>query len=132
MDSKTKGKLINALRRVSWHYAPKNERKKRQKRDKALFECELCHTYVYEGKSVKHFTDLKTKYPNKTIIQSKIQCDHIKPVVPIIKNWEWDWDTYIDNMFCDIDGYQAICVGCHSHKSKSENEERKKLRHLTK
>lgn len=132
MDVKTKGKVINALRRVSWHYAPRNERKKRQKRDKALFECELCSKYCYEGKSQKGFTELKNKYPNKLVEMEKVQADHVSPVIPIVKGWEWSWDTFMNNLFCDIDGYQILCSQCHSIKSKTENEQRKKLRHLTK
>lgn len=132
MDKLTKGRIISALRRVSWQYAPRNERKKRQKRDKALYECEKCSKLLYEGKSQKTYKEYLEKYPNRLVEMDKPQCDHIQCVVPIIKNWEWSWDQFIANLFCGIEGYQILCTQCHKSKSDQENQQRKELRKLDK
>lgn len=49
-----------------------------------------------------------------------IHADHIEPVVDPTKGFE-DWQVYIDRMFVEVDGYQALCQKCHSEKT---NEER--------
>jgi len=133
IDQKTKGKIINALRMISWFYPPGTERKRRQKRDKALFECESCHKYCYEGKSKKTFALYVKKYPDKLVEMDQCQKDHLLPFIPIKQGWTWSWDEIINNLFCDIEGYRILCKSqCHRIKTERENEERKRLRNLTK
>jgi hypothetical protein len=128
LDTKTKGKVISALRQASRYHAPGEERKKRQKRDKALIECEGCLKLCYEGKSKKTLEKYKTKYPNRTVVMEGCQKDHRNPFIPIEKGWVWSWDQVIDNLFCDIDGYNIYCETCHSTKTKNEQELRRELR----
>ena len=53
-----------------------------------------------------------------------MRADHIDPIVPVTG---FDsWDALINRLFCEIDGFQAICVDCHAVKTKAENAERKK------
>lgn len=55
--------------------------------------------------------------------QSFMQADHIHPVVPVTG---FDsWDGVIGRLYCEIDGYRAICRTCHKAKSISENQQRK-------
>lgn len=128
VDTKTKGKIINTLRRLTYTYGPRNECKKRTKRDKALFECELCFKYCYDGKSKKTYEAYKLKYPSKNVQMEKCQADHKLPVIPIQKNWQWSWDDFINNLFCSIDNLQNICTVCHNKKSAEEAQRRKALR----
>jgi hypothetical protein len=133
VDAKTKGKIINALRRISWFYPAGVERKKLQKRDKALFECEGCGKFCYEGKSKKTLAEYIKKYPNKLVEMDQCQKDHLNPFIPIQKGWVWSWDDIINNLFCGIEGYKILCkTGCHAAKTKLEQEQRKELRKLDK
>ena len=53
-----------------------------------------------------------------------MRADHIDPIVPVT-GFD-NWDALIGRLFCEIGGFQAICVECHSIKTKAENAERKK------
>ncbi len=130
MTPKWKGKIINALRRLSYSYPPRNEAKTRQKVAPATFECEHCQTWVYEGSKTLDKLDLT---PPKLLIKGKVAIDHKSPVIPLksFKRPPWDWDEYILRMFCDDSGFQILCKSCHDKKTKQENEERRKKR-LTK
>lgn len=50
--------------------------------------------------------------------------DHIEPVVDTMQGFV-DWNTYIERMFCEADGLQPLCKGCHDVKTKREKQERK-------
>ena len=43
--------------------------------------------------------------------QNQIQADHINPIVPV--TGFTTWDEVITNLFCELDGLQALCKGCH-------------------
>jgi len=51
-----------------------------------------------------------------------VNADHIKPCVDPQVGWV-DWNTFVENLFCDKDNLQILCSECHTKKS---NEERKK------
>ena len=53
-----------------------------------------------------------------------MRADHIDPIVPVT-GFD-NWDALIARLFCEISGFQAICVECHAVKTKAENAERKK------
>ena len=74
------------------------------------------------GRVGKHFQCASCKgiFPTK-----EVQVDHIQPVVDPVKGFE-DWNTYIERLFCDREGFQVLCVECHSEKTAQEREERKK------
>ena len=47
-----------------------------------------------------------------------VQVDHILPVVP--NSGFTSWDSYIENMFCEKENFQVLCVDCHKIKTKEE------------
>lgn len=47
--------------------------------------------------------------------------DHIDPVVNP-KDGFIDWNTYINRMFLEKDGYQVLCWACHGVKTRDERE----------
>ncbi len=57
---------------------------------------------------------------------SDIQIDHIAPVIP--PSGFISWDSVIERMFCELDGYQALCSDCHDAKTKGEMMARKECR----
>ena len=114
--------IMSGLRDKSSRWAPKTMAKKRAREGKLINpktgrenianRCNMCHGRFLE---------------KETIV------DHIKPVVPVKKMGDsgtnflgYDWNVIIRRLFCEADGLQVICKGCHDIKSKKENEERRK------
>lgn len=54
-------------------------------------------------------------------MQKEMKADHISPVVDP-KIGFVDWNTFINRLFVEIDGFQALCKSCHDKKT---NEEKK-------
>lgn len=54
----------------------------------------------------------------------QVQVDHIHPVVDV-KDGFVDWNTYIDRMYPEADGFQILCSECHSVKTQNERKMRK-------
>ena len=60
--------------------------------------------------------------------QNGIVADHINPIVPVTG---FDtWDGLIERLFCEIDGYQALCKECHQKKTNIENKKREEARNV--
>lgn len=55
--------------------------------------------------------------------------DHIEPVVDPAVGFV-DWNTYIQRMFIEIDGYQVLCDECHNEKTNKEKQQAKERRSL--
>ena len=60
----------------------------------------------------------------KLFPQKDVVADHIEPVVPV--TGFTNWDDIIRRMYCEIEGFQALCKECHKIKTAQEREERKK------
>jgi 5-methylcytosine-specific restriction endonuclease McrA len=50
---------------------------------------------------------------------SEMQADHINPIIPI-EGFD-SWENVIKRLYCEIDGFQALCKECHKEKTKEEN-----------
>jgi len=127
MDSKTKGKIINAVRKVTYTYSPRNKVRNRQKVAPASFRCELCEYVIYTGTKDLDVSGLD-EFENKKI--GKVYIDHIDPCIPIegFGKKGWDWNIYLNRLFCKEEGLQLLCKECHDQKTKEENNQRKKFR----
>ena len=121
-ESQFKSHIISALRQASRWWKPKIKVISRARVGKGKYKCELCHTIVNQT------------YPpapwNKRRIKG-IQADHIIPVV-----WPEgfvDYNTFIERLFVEEEGFQAICHTCHSKwKTIEENSYRREVANLTK
>lgn len=128
MDAKTKGKILNALRKLTYSYPPRNAVKERAKVDKALYQCETCCTYCYEGTSDTNFANYLRVYKDNIVVKRRVEVDHIHPMIAIVSGWTWSWDDIINRLFCEEEGMQLLCELCHDEKTREENEQRKLLR----
>ncbi len=102
--ARKKSFITSALRRASSRWAPKYLTKKNARTARNTYKCSLCANSV----------------GNKDI-----KIDHINPVVDPTKGFE-SWDKFIERLFVELDGYQAICITCHKTKTAEEREIRKK------
>lgn len=98
-----KSKLTSAIRRL-WFYGPTRYEKVKQLKANG-FRCEKC---------------------NKP--QDKLEIDHINPVVRV--TGFTTWDEYISRMFVDPEGLQGLCKACHSAKTITQREIRKKYKKI--
>lgn len=110
---------------MSWK--PRVTVKQRAKIDKALYKCELCNWYIYEGTSPVTY-DYYLQVYGDNIRFDKCHMDHREPVVPIEglglpENFEWK--IYFERLFCPEENWQLICLECHTTKTLQENEQRK-------
>jgi 5-methylcytosine-specific restriction endonuclease McrA len=48
-----------------------------------------------------------------------MKADHILPVIDPVEGFV-GWDSYISRMFCEADGWQALCGPCHDRKTAAE------------
>lgn len=55
--------------------------------------------------------------------KGELRADHISPVIDPEVGFV-SWDAYIERMFCEAGGFQALCNGCHDAKTSAEREVR--------
>jgi 5-methylcytosine-specific restriction endonuclease McrA len=97
--------LMSGLRKISRFWEPARECLKKARIARGMYTCNMC----------------------KQIVGAKeIKIDHINPVIPI--DGFKDWDDVVKRLFCEEDGFQAICKPCHDTKTKEENSKRKILK----
>ena len=104
-DSRFRSFLMSALRKVSRFWAPARVCLSNARIARGMYKCQLCSAVVGH---------------------KEIKIDHINPVIPVegFKNW----DEVVERLFCEEDGFQAICKTCHDEKTKKENDQRKAFR----
>ena len=58
---------------------------------------------------------------------SEVQADHINPVIDPLVGFT-TWDSVIERMFCETEGFQILCKPCHNNKSSAEKRQAKERR----
>jgi hypothetical protein len=59
-----------------------------------------------------------------TFPQNQMHADHIIPVVG--PEGFVSWDLFISRLYCEADGFRALCKACHAKCTESERAERAK------
>jgi hypothetical protein len=97
--------IISTLRRASYKWKPRSEALNKVKQGRNQYKCEGC---------------------GEIFGRKDIQIDHRSPVVDPTIGFV-DWNTFIERLFVEVDGYQALCKKtCHYNKTQKERELRKK------
>lgn len=112
-ESRFRQFVVGALRQAHKRWRPKYERieaafvgkhnNPATGRMRKMYRCECCQEL----------------FPQKDM-----RADHVEPVVDPETGFV-DWNTFIERMFVEFDGYSAICIGCHQVKSAHERELRR-------
>lgn len=72
------------------------------------------------GRLAKHY---KCNACNEEFPAKEVQVNHKAAVVPVTG---FDsWDNVIERLFCEKDGMEVLCKGCHKIMTKLENDLRK-------
>lgn len=111
--------VINNLRRVSYKWQPRNE---------ALAKARAAQL-VKRGRLVWHYNCVLCPV-EQLYSRKEVEIDHVVPVVDVDKGFT-TWDDYIDRMYCDVDGYQILCLKHHDEKTALENQGRVRKRRKT-
>lgn len=109
-ESILKSFVINTLRRSSYRWPARSQALKLARLERGIYQCNSCNG----------------RFTNK-----EIKVDHVLPIVEV-KNGFTTWDSYINNLFCDVSGLQILCSTCHNSKSSIEKDLRVKYRKLRK
>ena len=108
------GFIKSALRKASTRWKPRGDCIRDARVARGMYKCDGC------GKIVT--ASLPPPEGKKRRIKN-ILADHIDPVVPV--TGFVSWDNVIERLFCERDGFQALCSACHKIKSLEENQLRK-------
>jgi len=110
LDKKTSALIIKQLRVASLRCAARNEAVKNAKvfNPKYKNNGELSKAY-----RVSYVCNICKK---NQFTQKEIKIDHIVAV----GRFQWDWNSYINRLFCSSDKLQAICKPCHDNKTKKD------------
>jgi 5-methylcytosine-specific restriction endonuclease McrA len=73
-------------------------------------------TNVKTGRLASHY---RCNCCKNLFVAADVQVDHINAIIDPSIGF-LDWDTVINNMFCESDNLQVLCKPCHSIKTASE------------
>lgn len=104
------GFVKSALRAASSRYPPKY---------KCLNAAKVGKKINWKsGRLAEHY---KCNSCKKEFPQKEVQVDHINAIINPETGFV-SWDVVIENMFCEEDNLQVLCLDCHSAKTKLEKE----------
>ena len=113
-EAKFRSFVVSALRAASRRWPPKYAALKAAFIGKKL--------NAKTNKMAAHYKCISCK---SLFVAADVQIDHIIPVVDVRDGFK-NWDTYIERMFCEVNGLQVMCKSCHKIKTDEEKMERKK------
>lgn len=96
--------IKNALRRASYRWPARGAVMKAARIGRNQYVCAKCQ---------------------EVFGRKEVQMDHRKAVIDPKKGWT-TWDDFIERLFVEEKGWQALCKPCHQEKSKKENVVRRK------
>ena len=100
-----------ALRGKSRFWKPAQDALKASKRWYNQYECNMCHI-VWPSK-LPPLPWSKKRRTNNVI-------DHIEEIVSVDTGFT-TWDSFIQNLFCEQDGFQILCYLCNKKKTSENN-----------
>lgn len=102
--------VIASLRKASYRWPARSEALNKSKTAPNTYTCNMC----------------KDSFGRKDV-----RLDHIDPIVDPTTGFI-GWDSYVERLFCEVDGFQVLCDTCHDSKTMTERELRKQYRKLRK
>jgi len=117
-EARYKSFIISALRGAHSKWGVKADVKKLARVDVGRYVCAECGTV---GPATLPPDSGQSRRRNNAAV------DHIDPVVSPTTGFV-DWNTYIDRMFLELEGYQVLCYKCHGAKTRDERQVRTSMR----
>ena len=91
---------------------------------KPVSQCRVNARRSYKGKNKRQKWEYQCKKCENWFDIKKINVDHIIPV-GTLKSAE-DLPTFIERLFCEVDGLQVLCNECHDKKTIKDNKKTRK------
>jgi len=117
--------LVWQIRRLSYRWPPRSEALDAARRIAREFEARPGVPPKSVSRRIRLFFACATCgriYPRRGV-----SVDHIDPVVDPKRGWA-GWDSYLERLFCEADGFQILCNDCHDKKTERERNVRTKVR----
>lgn len=121
-SARFKSFIISAIRQATHRWGPRSEALKRARVSRGEYVCAACGKHMGATTWRTYKTGARKGKPKK--VKDAI-VDHIEPVVDPLVGFV-DWNTFIERMFVEVDGFRVICHDCHEQCTKEQNELRKK------
>lgn len=99
--------IKSALRSKSRFWKPLSDTLKSAHVSRGHYLCNMCKQVVTKS------THVDGKRVNNVYV------DHISPVVSVETGFT-SWQDFINNLFCETDNLQVLCLACHTLKTKEE------------
>lgn len=111
--AKRKAFIVSVLRGGSRRWPPKYETLNEAKTEKKVNSL--------TGRIAQHFrcASCNGEFPAK-----QVNVDHILPVVDPVVGFV-DWNTFVENLYCEKDNLQVLCSTCHTTKTSMEKNDAK-------
>lgn len=98
---------IEVLKKVRREVPRYNKDGSRGKRDAVEYQCAVCKSWVGS---------------------TKVEVDHIIPVIEVNEKGFVDWNTFVERLFCKAEALQVICDPCHDKKTAQERSKRQAMK----
>jgi len=130
LTPKTNARIVAALRKASYSHPPRNAAKAASRVAPATHICAHCEAVVYEGAKTLSEARESILRDFEDLVEGKIYMDHKDPVKRPEEAGEpvLNWNGVISRMFCEKEGWQALCYECHYIKTFLERELRKEFK----
>lgn len=114
--ARKKSFIVSVLRGGSRRWPPKYETLNEAKTEKKVNQS--------TGRIAQHFrcASCGEEFPAK-----QVNVDHILPVVDPVVGFV-DWNTFVENLYCEKENLQVLCSTCHTEKSNLEKKEKQRAK----
>ena len=110
-------KIKGILRSESRKWKPFTLAKQLARVSRGIYRCNMCKKMVRGT----------VKVPGKRKPAANIDIDHIDPIISTETGFT-TWDSFINNLFCEVHALQILCKPCHKKKCDIEKQEAKEAR----
>lgn len=90
---------------------------------KPIQECKIAAKRPYTGTNKRRKVEFACNHCNKGFTESEIVVDHIIPAGTL--TCPGDLEGFIERLFCEVNGFQVLCLKCHHIKTQNEAKNRK-------
>lgn len=98
--------VIATLRKASYRHPARTQALQAARVERNQYKCAMCGMI----------------FPRK-----QVQLDHKNPIIDPAVGFV-SWDSYIERLFCEVDGYQVLDLTCHKIKTDEERAVKKATR----
>ncbi len=87
---------------------------------KPITQCKMKARRAYKGPNKRQKFEYQCNECNNWFPDKKVNVDHINPAGTLRS--ANDLPGFVERLFCEIQGLQVLCSGCHDIKTKNEKQ----------